>query len=213
MPSPQSALTPDQKSKYDDLLSKVSSWEEIPDSAKDKNSTSPIKDAERMWLSRECLLRYLRASKWQIAKAADRILDTLTWRRDYGFETNLTPEKISVESETGKQMILGFDNNARPILYMHPARQNTQKSPRQIQHLVFMLERAIDLMGPGQEKVTLLINFKDSKSGQNANIAQGRETLYILQNHYPERLGRAFVLNGGFSHHSLDLWTNPANIS
>ena len=58
-----------------------------------------------------------------------------------------------------------------------------------------MLERLLDLMVPGQETLTLLINFAETKSGQGATFAQGKQTLWILQNHYPERLGRACVTN------------------
>jgi hypothetical protein len=145
-------------------------------------------------LTRECLLRYLRASKWNVTDAINRLLTTLTWRREYGLE-KFTSEYISVENETGKQTILGFDNDGRPCLYLSPARQNTSHSDRQIHHLVFMLERVIDLMVPDQESLALLINFNETRSGQNATIGQGRQTLNILQNHYPERLGRALVTN------------------
>lgn len=85
---------------------------------------------------------------------------------------------------------------ARPCLYLNPAKQNTKKSDKQIQHLVFMLERVIDLMVPGQETLSLLVNFKESGSGSNPSVGQGRQTLNILQTHYPERLGRALVING-----------------
>ena len=78
---------------------------------------------------------------------------------------------------------------------MNPNRQNTERSERQIEHLVFMMERAIDLMPPGQETLALLMNFADTRSGQGASFAQGRQTLWILQNHYPERLGRALLTN------------------
>ena len=60
-------------------------------------------------------------------------------------------------------------------------------------HLVFMLERCIDFMPPGQETLTLLANFKEARKGENATIGQGRQTISILQNHYPERLGRALM--------------------
>jgi hypothetical protein len=92
--------------------------------------------------------------------------------------------------------VLGYDIHGRPCHYMNPSKQNTPRSDRQIEHVVFMLERVVDLMVPGQETLALLINFADTKSGQGASIGQGRQTLNILQNHYPERLGRALVTNG-----------------
>jgi hypothetical protein len=194
-PQPPAKLTADQQTKYDTFLKTVSSWSTIPNTAAKDASSAPITDDERMWLTRECLLRYLRATKWNVAEAETRIKATLTWRREYGME-KLTPDYISIENETGKQVLLGYDIHGRPCLYLLPSNQNTEKSERQVQHLVFMLERVIDLMGPDQETLALLVNFSDTKSGQSASVGQARETLSILQNHYPERLGRALVING-----------------
>ena len=193
-PQPVVDLTPNQQSQYEVLLQTVKSWKEIPST----HNAGPIEEDEIMWLTKECLLRYLRASKGSAVEAAKRLLDTLKWRRDYGVE-NLTGHHISPENETGKQIILGFDIAGRPCLYLNPGRQNTEPSPRQVQHLVFMLERVIDLMIPGQETLALLINFKSSKTRSNTapGIGQGREVLNILQTHYPERLGRALIINGG----------------
>jgi hypothetical protein len=191
-PNPEE-LTTDQQSNYEALLKAVKSWQEIPST---KGKGGPITDSEIFWLTRECLLRYLRATKWHTADAEKRLLATLTWRREYGVE-ELTGDHVSPESETGKQFIVGFDNAARPCHYLNPGRQNTEPSPRQVQHLVFMLERVIDLMVPGQETLALLINFKSSKTRSNTapGIGQGREVLNILQTHYPERLGRALIIN------------------
>lgn len=193
IPSPAAELTAEQQEKYESLLETVKSWKEIPAA---NGKEGPVTESEIMWCTRECLLRYLRATKWVTADAAKRLLGTLTWRREYGVE-ELTGEHISPENETGKQIILGFDISARPCLYLNPGRQNTNASPRQVQHLVFMLERVISMSGPGQETLALLINFKTSKSRSNTapGIGQGREVLNILQTHYPERLGRALIIN------------------
>ncbi|EPS32404.1 hypothetical protein PDE_07364 [Penicillium oxalicum 114-2] len=190
-------LTPDQQAKYETVLKTVSSWATVPIKAEKNAPTEPITDDERMWLTRECILRYLRASKWNIFEAETRLQKTLTWRREYGLD-KLTSEYISIENETGKQVIMGYDIHARPCLYLLPSNQNTERSDRQIQHLVFMLERVIDLMGPDQETLALLVNFKETKSGENASVGQAKQTLDILQNHYPERLGRALVINVPF---------------
>ncbi|KAJ5160152.1 Phosphatidylinositol transfer protein PDR16 [Penicillium canariense] len=196
-PEPPATLTPDQQSKYEAVLKTVSSWTEVPTTAEKNASTEPFTDDDRMWLTRECLLRYLRATKWNVSEAEARLRRTLTWRREYGME-KLTSDYISIENETGKQVIMGFDIHGRPCLYLLPSNQNTEKSERQIQHLVFMLERVIDLMGPDQETLALLVNFKETKSGQSATLGQAKQTLDILQNHYPERLGRALVINVPF---------------
>jgi hypothetical protein len=194
-PAVPAELTPEQQSKYEAVLKSASSWTTVATKAEKNAPTSPITEDEKMWLSRECLLRYLRATKWNVSEAETRLQSTLTWRREYNLK-KLTPEYISIENETGKQVILGYDNNGRPCLYLLPSNQNTEKSDRQLEHLVFMLERAIDLMGPGQETLALIVNFKETKSGQNASIGQAKQTLGFLQNHYPERLGRSLVING-----------------
>ncbi|KAL1966876.1 hypothetical protein VTN77DRAFT_3841 [Rasamsonia byssochlamydoides] len=193
-PVPPPELTSDQAAKYDQVLKAVSSWTTIPSSSAKDASDTPLTDDERMFLTRECLLRYLRATKWNVSEAVNRIRSTLIWRREY-IGDKLTPEYISIENETGKQVILGYDVNGRPCHYLLPSRQNTEKSDRQIEHLVYMLERVIDLMPPGQETLALVVNFNETKSGQNSSIGQAKQTLHFLQNHYPERLGRALVIN------------------
>ena len=191
IPRPSQPLTPDQETKFTSLLTTVRSWTTLPTASK---PNSPITDTERFWLTRECLLRYLRASKWSLPNATSRLEATLIWRREYGISSH-TADYISEENETGKQVMLGYDNECRPCLYMNPHKQNTKRSDKQIHHLVFMLETAIDFMPAGCESLALLINFADARQGDNASVGQGRQALSILQNHYPERLGRACLKN------------------
>ncbi|RAL14600.1 CRAL/TRIO domain protein [Aspergillus homomorphus CBS 101889] len=201
-PTPPAQLQPDQQAKYAEVFKSVSEWTTLPTTSAKNAPTAPITDSERMFMTRECILRYLRASKWNVSEATARIQRTLTWRREYGVE-KLTADYISIENETGKQVILGYDISGRPCLYLIPSKQNTETSDRQIEHLVFMLERVIDLMGPDQETLALLVNFKETKSGQNASIGQAKQTLNFLQNHYPERMGRALVINMPFIIHGF----------
>lgn len=170
-----------------------------------KEGSTPLTHDEKAWLTKECLLRYLRATNWVKEDAITRLLGTLAWRREYGiskamFEENeVNSELTQAENETGKEVILGYDNCARPCLYMKPGRQNTKTSPRQIQHNVFMLERVIDFMPSGQDTVLLLIDFKPSPvctvKEKLPPVSTGRQCLHILQTHYPERLGRALLTN------------------
>lgn len=198
-PKPQPEITPEQQQKYDWLLNQVKHWSGPTDSGVTvaKDAPNDLTDDEKRWLTRECLLRYLRATKWNQAQSEKRLIDTLLWRRKFGVWDQLTPEHISPENETGKQVILGFDRDARPCQYLNPGRQNTAPSHRQVEHLVYMLERTIELMPPGQETLALLINFQSSSGRSNTAppISQAKEVLSILQTHYPERLGKALIIN------------------
>lgn len=196
VPPERAVINEEHQSKYDWLLEKAKGWKDIPST---QGKAGPLTERERQWLTRECLLRYLRAVKWKKEDAEKRIIETLTWRREYGVD-ELTADHISPENETGKQIILGFDKQGRPCQYLNPGRQNTEVSPRQVQHLVFMVERVIELMPPQQETLALLINFKSGKSRTNTapGIGQGKEVLNILQTHYPERLGKALIINVPF---------------
>jgi hypothetical protein len=188
-----------QRAKYDEVLKHFQELEELP-AKQHSDKKSPITRQEKSWLTRECFLRYLRATKWKVHDCIKRIEGTLVWRRTFGVdpETTLTPDLVAPENETGKEVVLGYDNDCRPCLYLKPGRQNTKASHRQVQHLVFMLERVIDFMPSGQDQLALLIDFKPTKIGINSklpSISTGREVLSILQDHYPERLGKALLTN------------------
>lgn len=191
-PAAAPALTADQQTKYDQLLADVRTWETLPTTSAKGAEESPISDDERIWLTRECLLRYLRATKWNLPQATQRLRGTLIWRREYGTD-KFTAEYISEENATGKQVLLGFDNEGRPCLYLLPQNQNTKETPKRVEHLVYMLERTIDMHPPGQESLALLIDFRNTGAGGTPSLATAKQVLDILQNHYPERLGRALL--------------------
>ncbi|KAI0701313.1 CRAL TRIO domain-containing protein [Cytidiella melzeri] len=155
-----------------------------------------LTEDEKFWLTYECMLRYLRATKWHSSRnAIKRLEETLLWRREFGlYDERVTAANVEPEEVTGKQVVCGYDVDGRPALYLCPSRQNTDESIRQLYHLVFMLERCIDLMGPGVESLALMIDYGE-KSSKSPSFAQSRLVLNILQTHYPERLGRALITN------------------
>ena len=44
-----------------------------------------------------------------------------------------------IKLNLGYSILTGFDVDGRPIIYMRPGRENTETSPRQLQHLVYIL--------------------------------------------------------------------------
>jgi hypothetical protein len=77
----------------------------------------------------------------------------------------------------------------------HPGRENTKPSDRQLRHLVYVLERAIDLMPAGQDSLVIVVDYHSATLRTNPSISVAAKVLTILQHHYVERLGRAIVLN------------------
>lgn len=194
-PQPRPELTSDQAQKYSKFLEFVSSLSGLPVSSKPNAPCTPLSDNERMWLTRECLLRYLRATKWNVTAASERIKSTLIWRRENIGEDKLSPDYISPENEMGKHLVLGWDIHGRPCFYLIPRHECTDKGRRQVEHLIFMLERAIDLLPAGQDTIALVADFASVSRKQAATVSQTREILDFLQNHYPETLGRALAIN------------------
>ncbi|OCH93078.1 CRAL/TRIO domain-containing protein [Obba rivulosa] len=153
-----------------------------------------LSEDEKFWLSHECMLRFLRAVKWSSAPAAiKRLEETLIWRREYGVYDVITTSHVEPEALTGKMMLFGYDADRRPAMYLRPSRQNTAESIRQVHLVVWYLERAAELMGPGVETIALMVDYADK--AKNPSFSQARAVLNILQTHYPERLGRALIVN------------------
>lgn len=208
-PPKEKPLTKEENEKYLEVLKHFQNSElKIPIKENDRSELESLNDDEKAWITRECILRYLRATKWIVKDAISRIEGTISWRREFGIQyqddskNKVTPELVEPESLTGKQVVLGFDNAARPCLYLKPGRQNTKTSHRQVQHLVYCLEKVIDFMPSGQDSLALLIDFKQHpeisanvETSKVPPLSVGREVLHILQTHYPERLGKALLTN------------------
>jgi hypothetical protein len=90
----------------------------------------------------------------------------------------------------------GFDHTGRPLWIMKPRYENSKDADRQVKHIVFCLERGIRLMPAKVEKIAIVVDFKESTVSNNANAATCKKFLDILGNHYPERLGVAYLVNG-----------------
>lgn len=85
---------------------------------------------------------------------------------------------------------------SRPLLYMKPRLENTAASPSQIRHVVYHLEIALALMPEGVENLCIIIDFAGSSMTKNPGVAVAREIINVLGSHYPERLGKAYIIHG-----------------
>ncbi|KAG0695604.1 CRAL TRIO domain-containing protein [Suillus ampliporus] len=184
-----SALPEKKQTLYDRVLEHFSvAGYTLPDANQEK---AALTVDEKFWLSYECLLRYLRATNWDADAAIKRLEDTLKWRREFGIYDKITPEYVEPEATIGKGFIFGYDTHGRPAAYVSPSKMGVAESPRTIQFIIWMLERSVDLMGPGVETIGILADYADNSG--NPSFGLCRTALDIIQTHYPERLGLALI--------------------
>ena len=116
-------------------------------------------------------------------------------------------DDVAAEGATGKQYVAGKDNQGRSVMVMRPGRENTQEHAGNIRYLIYTLERALwqddaDEMPPlgaqmehHAEKLVILIDFTGWTLSTAPPMKTSRETLNILQDHFPERLAVAVCYN------------------
>ena len=158
-------------------------------------------------LDDSCLLRYLVARNFDVKKAALMLQNTLKWRQDFGVKhihTNAFMNVVAKENSTGKIYLRGYDEAGHIIMYMRPKFENTNDHDGNLKHLVYNLERAIACMKQRhaeskssempQEKLALLVDYDGYSLFNAPPMRTSNATLDILQNHYPERLWKAYCI-------------------
>ncbi|KAF8409961.1 hypothetical protein HHK36_002480 [Tetracentron sinense] len=160
-----------------------------------KAAIGPLSGRSLQYCTDACLRRYLEARNWNVDKSKKMLEETLKWRSNYKPE-EIRWHEVAVEGETGKVYRANFhDRYGRTVLIMRPGMQNTSSPDNQIRHLVFLIENAILNLPEGQEQMAWLIDFTGWTLNTNVSIKTARDTVNILQNHYPERLAIAFLYN------------------
>ncbi|GAB4852060.1 hypothetical protein Ancab_016253 [Ancistrocladus abbreviatus] len=158
-----------------------------------KAAIGPLCGRNLQYCNDACIRRYLEARNWNVDKSKKMLEDTLKWRSTYKPE-EIRWDEVAVEGETGKVYRANFhDRQGRTVLILRPGKQNTASLDNQIRHLVYLIENAILNLPEGQEQMSWLIDFTGWSITNNVPIKSARETVNILQNHYPERLAVAFL--------------------
>ena len=146
------------------------------------------------WMDEACMLRYLRATLWNVTNAVDRIISTICWRIEY-LPDQINLSDIEIEARSGKQVLSGFDKGGRPLMYLIPQRENTRDYDNQLKYTVYGLEKAIERMPHGVEQLVLVIDYEKIGMTNAPPLSVSRRFLQIVGDHYPDRLHKAFLIN------------------
>ncbi|ORY40942.1 CRAL/TRIO domain-containing protein [Rhizoclosmatium globosum] len=150
---------------------------------------------EQDFLSDECLVRYLKATKWQLDESVVRLQDTLQWRRDFRPRENRW-EDMKTICAIGGQYLNGFDKKGRPLL-VNVARLggSVKNYDDSVRFSLYLMERAMMAMPKGVSQVCVLTEFSGSNMFNGYPMSVTIKYLDILGKHYPELLGQSVVVH------------------
>ncbi|KAJ0795570.1 putative CRAL-TRIO lipid binding domain, CRAL/TRIO domain superfamily [Helianthus annuus] len=158
-----------------------------------RGSSLQQQEKEQPELQSESKVNELKARNWNVEKAKKMLEETLAWRSSYKPE-EIRWHEVAVEGETGKLFRANFHDRAgRTVLILKPGLQNTTSMDNQIKHLVYLMENAMLNLPEGQEEMVWLIDFTGWSFTTNVPVRTAKDTINILQDHYPQRLAVAFL--------------------
>ncbi|GAB4850180.1 hypothetical protein Ancab_029475 [Ancistrocladus abbreviatus] len=144
------------------------------------------------------LRRFLRARDLDVDKASQLLLKCLKWRREFVPKGCISESEIPNEIAHNKALLQGFDKKGCPILLLLGARHFQNQRPRGLDEFkrftVYVLDKMCSRIPVGREKFTVIIDLQ-GWGYSNSDIGGYLASLSILQDYYPERLRKLFMLN------------------
>ncbi|KAK1642032.1 hypothetical protein QYE76_059837 [Lolium multiflorum] len=142
------------------------------------------------------LRRFLRARDHNICKASAMLLMYLAWKRAAKPHGTITDEDVRDEIAKDRVHMHGFDCLGRPMAYLYgarhfPTRRDLDDFKR---YVAYLLDKICTRLPVGQGKFAAVIDLK-GWGYANCDIRGYVATLEIMQNYYPERLGRVLMIN------------------
>ncbi|XP_020677936.1 phosphatidylinositol transfer protein 3-like isoform X2 [Dendrobium catenatum] len=154
------------------------------------------KDSDSKDLDDSTLKRFLRARDLDVDRASNFLLKHLSWRRENIPKGFISESEIQNEIAQKKIFSQGFDKNGRPIAVLFGCRHNP--SNRDLNEFkrfaAYILEKLCSRMQGKEEKFTIIADLK-GWGYSNCDIRAYIAALDILQNNYPERLGKLLLLH------------------
>ncbi|TKY73718.1 Random slug protein 5 [Spatholobus suberectus] len=143
--------------------------------------------------------RFLRARSLDVEKASAMFLKYMKWKRSFVPNGYISPSEIAEDIAQGKMYVQGIDKKGRPITVAFAAKhlQNKNRGDGFKRYVVFALEKLCSRMPPGQEKFLAIADIK-GWGYANSDIRGYMNALSILQDCYPERLGKLFIVHAPF---------------
>ncbi|CAK9177512.1 unnamed protein product [Ilex paraguariensis] len=140
--------------------------------------------------------RFLRARDLDIEKASSMFLKHLKWKRTFIPNGLILASEIPNDLAQNKMFMQGMDKKGRPITVAFGGRHFHNKGGLDEfkRFVVFALEKLCARMPTGQEKF-VVIGDLEGWGYSNSDIRAYLGALTILQDYYPERLGKLLIVH------------------
>ncbi|KAF5808529.1 putative CRAL-TRIO lipid binding domain, CRAL/TRIO domain, CRAL/TRIO domain superfamily [Helianthus annuus] len=143
------------------------------------------------------LRRFLRARDLDIDKACTMFLKYLKWRKSFVPTGSISVTEIPNHIAQNKLFMQGTDKSGRLITLVFGGK-HYPNNPGGLEefkrYVVFTLERIIARMPEGQEKFVSIADIQ-GWGYTNSDVRGYLAALSILQDYYPERLAKMFVVH------------------
>ncbi|KAB2089520.1 Random slug 5 [Gossypium arboreum] len=145
------------------------------------------------------LRRFLRARDLDVEKASNMFLKYLNWKRNFVPNGSISPSEIRHEIQQNKMFLQGWDKKGRPIALLLAARhfQHEGGVDEFKRFIVYLFDKIITRMPPGQEKFIVIGDLK-GWGYANSDIRAYLAALSLVQDYYPERLEKLFVVHAPY---------------
>ncbi|WCJ26718.1 Sec14p-like phosphatidylinositol transfer family protein [Euphorbia peplus] len=151
-------------------------------------------DADAKQVDDFMIRRFLRARELDVHKASTMFLNYLTWKRSFMPNASISPSEIPNQLAHNKVFLQGFDKKNHPIVVVFGAKHTPGNIDEFKRFVVFTLDRICARMPPGQEKFVAIADLQ-GWGYSNSDFKGALAILSILQDCYPERLAKSFVVH------------------
>ncbi|KAK4264585.1 hypothetical protein QN277_025742 [Acacia crassicarpa] len=140
--------------------------------------------------------RFLRARDLDIEKSSAMFLKYLRWRRSIVPNGFISESEIPNELAQEKVYMQGVDKKGRPIVITFGAKhyQNPDGLDELKRLWTYIFDKVTSRIPPGQEKFVVVADLKGWRYA-NSDIRGYLACLSILQDYFPERLAKIFIVH------------------
>ncbi|CAO2826931.1 unnamed protein product [Amaranthus hypochondriacus] len=144
------------------------------------------------------LRRFLRARDLNVEKAATMFLKYLKWKRTFLPKGFVSEDEIEHDLSQNKISLGGQDKQGRPIVVAFAGRHYQSSKPGGLDEfkrlVVYTLDKLCARIPDGQEKF-LAIGDLQGWGYSNSDVRGYLGFISVLQDYYPERLGKLFIVH------------------